>query len=181
MRITGQTTYHRETYGDVIYEGEWRDGEPNGHGVLTWSSGEGRYEGEFVNGKFEGQGIVDYPDGTHYEGGFRGGWYSGHGVCNYPSGIRYEGEYDDGNLVGQGTVYFADGTRFEGVFTYFDSSYPGRSIENINSGRGVFTDLEGNRHKAVWVMSENYVDCTGSCEKHRYEYFSDMSDEILTE
>ena len=67
------------------------------------------------------------------------------------------------------------------MFTYLDGSCPERSIENTNSGRGVFTDLEGNRHKAVWVMSENYVDCSGGCKEHKYEYFSDISDEILPE
>lgn len=36
-------------YGDV-YEGEWKDGETNGHGTATWADGT-VYEGEWKDGK----------------------------------------------------------------------------------------------------------------------------------
>ncbi len=50
------------TNGDK-YEGEWRDGKPNGFGVQTFASGE-KYTGTWKDGKYEGQGTIAAANGT---------------------------------------------------------------------------------------------------------------------
>src|SRR5262245_42312357 len=51
-RAEGQGTlqWFRDGWPGNRYEGEYRDGKPNGRGVLTYASGD-RYEGEFRNGE----------------------------------------------------------------------------------------------------------------------------------
>ena len=52
------------------YEGEWKNGNPNGQGTFTWSNGR-KYVGEWKDGKYNGQGIFTYPDGEKYEGEYK--------------------------------------------------------------------------------------------------------------
>ena len=48
------------------YEGEWKNGEKNGHGIYTWVDGK-KYVGHFKNGKRNGHGVYSEPDGNQYE------------------------------------------------------------------------------------------------------------------
>ena len=50
-----------------MYEGEFKDGNQNGQGTLTWTNGD-MYEGEFKDGKYDGQGTYTWPDGRKYVG-----------------------------------------------------------------------------------------------------------------
>jgi len=45
------------------YEGEWRDGKPNGQGIQTFASGE-KYTGAWKDGKYEGQGTISAVNGS---------------------------------------------------------------------------------------------------------------------
>src|SRR6185312_12935557 len=49
------------------YEGERRDGYPNGTGTYIWADGK-RYAGQWVNGKQTGDGDFKFPNGDHYVG-----------------------------------------------------------------------------------------------------------------
>jgi hypothetical protein len=52
----------------VIYEGEWKDGKPNGKGSYYWKDGR-KYVGDFRNGQSHGNGALYAADGTvTYEG-----------------------------------------------------------------------------------------------------------------
>ena len=83
------------------FTGEFRDGKPNGHGVLLKSSYDGefsgepnRFEGEFENGGLCGQGTCQYANGDFYEGEFLGNRKHGQGVYTYADGLKIEGKWD---------------------------------------------------------------------------------------
>lgn len=56
--------------GDV-YEGELRDGQPHGWGVLR--SPDAKHEGEWKNGKKHGKGVLKFADGDAFEGDWKEG------------------------------------------------------------------------------------------------------------
>ena len=120
------------------YEGEWRDGKTHGHGTYTWPSGT-RYEGEYRDGNLHGRGTFTWPDGDRYEGEWRDGKKHGHGTYTWPSGTRYEGEWRDGNMHGHGTKTWPSGTRYEGEWR-----------DDKLHGHGTFTWAEGDRDEGEW-------------------------------
>ena len=48
------------------YKVEWKDGEYNGQGIFSDSTGDDNYKGKWKNGKMHGQGIRTYYDGVPY-------------------------------------------------------------------------------------------------------------------
>jgi hypothetical protein len=118
------------------YEGEYRDGKMNGHGIYTWPDGR-RFEGEYRDNLRNGRGDFKYADGSRYDGEFRAGLWNGHGV--YISlDERYEGEFQDGRRHGRGVLVYV-GNRYEGEFR----------IGKPN-GRGVFLRADGVRYEGEW-------------------------------
>jgi hypothetical protein len=57
--------------GGNKYVGEWKDGKPNGQGTFTYRNGS-VYVGEWKDGKKDGQGTYTYPE--HNESKFVGEW-----------------------------------------------------------------------------------------------------------
>ena len=57
----GVALYHGEYEGDK-YDGEWKDGKKHGHGVHTWANGS-KYDGEWKDGKRHGHGVKTWADG----------------------------------------------------------------------------------------------------------------------
>lgn len=51
-----------------FYEGQFMDGEIQGHGFRRWVSTKNEYTGQFVKGELNGYGIMIYGDGSRYEG-----------------------------------------------------------------------------------------------------------------
>ncbi len=62
-----------KTFGDddvnKKYEGEIKNGEPNGFGILTSPYGD-KHVGGWKKGKEHGQGTYTHPDGNKYVGGW---------------------------------------------------------------------------------------------------------------
>jgi hypothetical protein len=58
-----------EANGDY-YQGEMRDGAPQGQGVYVWARGD-RYQGGWQAGLKHGPGRYQYPDGSYWEGEYR--------------------------------------------------------------------------------------------------------------
>jgi hypothetical protein len=50
------------------YEGEFENGEINGHGFKYFSLSGNTYSGEFHLGELQGQGVMNYTNGAVYEG-----------------------------------------------------------------------------------------------------------------
>ena len=51
-----------------FYEGQFINGEIQGHGFRRWASTKNEYTGQFVKGELNGYGIMVYSDGFIYEG-----------------------------------------------------------------------------------------------------------------
>ncbi len=94
-----------------------KDGKRDGRGKFTDEYGV--YEGGFKDGKFNRHGVFVGANGDRYEGDWKDGLEHGRGVYvlgpnSEWAGDRYEGEWKDGKMHGRGTQYFADGDKCEG-------------------------------------------------------------------
>ena len=76
------------------YQGQVKDGKPNGQGTSTEPDG-GKYEGGHKEGNFDGQGTWTEPDGSKYVGEWKDGLPNGQGTETFPDGTKYVGEYKD--------------------------------------------------------------------------------------
>ncbi len=74
------------------------------------------YEGEVRDGRPNGKGRIKLRTGVVYDGTWRDGNMIGHGVLRFANGDRYNGAVDDGAPDGFGRYASADGTIFEGRF-----------------------------------------------------------------
>jgi len=86
--------YEWSKYGNkkrnVKYEGEIKNGRPNGMGTLTYPIGGKKYVGEFKDGKYHGQGTLTNAYGRKKAGEFRE---------NIPWNITHSDK--DGNIIGK--------------------------------------------------------------------------------
>ena len=67
------------------YEGEMKNGFPNGQGTFTLNDGE-KYVGEFKDGKSHGQGTYTFKKGNKYVGGWKDGKRNGQGTITWSDG-----------------------------------------------------------------------------------------------
>jgi hypothetical protein len=103
--------------GKVVLSGEseFKDGSPNGKGVMKWIDGR-KFEGDLKNGREHGNGVFLWKDGTRYEGTFADGVMSGKGVITSKDGKKYEGDFLFGLPHGQGTRTLPGGKVQKGTF-----------------------------------------------------------------
>lgn len=125
-------------FGYAVYTGEFKNGEPDGNGLMDYGNGE-KYDGTFKKGKEDGTGIyvkdglvkgVVYKDGflikkdvaiavggrPKYEGCTSGDCENGYGVAVFPSGNKYEGNFKNFHFNGKGKMTFTGGNILEGEF-----------------------------------------------------------------
>ena len=127
------------------YEGEYKDGKPNGHGTLTYSYGL-KYVGQVKDGKEDGAGTLTFSDGREYVGQFKCGKPNGQGTFNWPGGTTYTGQWKDGKEDGAGTLtlYFKADER-----EYHLGDYAGQ-WENGWLRQGMFTGTDGKKYVGQW-------------------------------
>ncbi|KAK1747973.1 phosphatidylinositol-4-phosphate 5-kinase-related protein [Skeletonema marinoi] len=92
------------------YEGDSldEDGERQGTGKMTYSSGN-TYEGPFLNNKYHGEtGIYKWADGDKFEGQWRNGERHGVGIFTKTDGDVSYSNYDNGETKGEGIQWNAD-------------------------------------------------------------------------
>jgi len=92
------------------YEGDSldEDGERQGTGKMTYSSGN-TYEGPFLNNKYHGEtGIYKWADGDKFEGQWRNGERHGVGIFTKTDGYVSYSNYDNGETKGEGIQWNAD-------------------------------------------------------------------------
>ena len=116
--------------GDV-YEGKYKDGLQEGHGVYTFVDGR-KYDGQWVKGMMHGTGLFSYGRGNEYNGEYREGKPHGHGRRLFADGDGYDGPYVKGEREGKGTYTYSNGDTFEGEF-----------IKGKREGKGVYHYADG--------------------------------------
>jgi hypothetical protein len=105
-----------ESKGNFVYEGEFKDNEITGNGLMTFP-GDETYKGDFINGNRNGKGIFIWKSGISYNGGWKNGLSHGYGLQTNPDGSKlYEGAYYKGQYHGFGVLYTANGSRTGGIW-----------------------------------------------------------------
>jgi hypothetical protein len=96
-------------YENRLYEGDFKNGNPDGKGYCKWDGGE-YYEGYWKNGDRSGEGTMVYSNvtGVKYTGEWEHGAKSGEGTMVYSSGNKYIGEWSQGDKYGEGIMTYAD-------------------------------------------------------------------------
>eukprot|EP00911_Craspedida_sp_UC1_P001797 UC1_evm1s1373 len=116
--MSGRNGFHKVTFANGVYEGEWKDGKQHGRGKYTFASGN-VYEGEWKDDKRTGRGKFTWPSGDVYEGEWKDGKRTGQGKFTAGShgnrigfdcdeGFKahsvYEGGYHEGKRHGTGLL-----------------------------------------------------------------------------
>ncbi|TNV86130.1 hypothetical protein FGO68_gene5128 [Halteria grandinella] len=114
-RLLRTGTGRNEHEDGKTYQGEYIDGQLNGHGKIKYANG-ASYEGEWKDGNFHGQGKYTWINGDTYQGEYRDHSKHGLGKYIYAYGATFEGEYRDGNKHGFGRSTQADGDYQEGQY-----------------------------------------------------------------
>ncbi|CAE8587632.1 unnamed protein product, partial [Polarella glacialis] len=79
-----------ETVVLSIFEGNWEEDQPCGHGTFKWGDGS-TYEGMVAEGQMHGHGRFVWPDASTYEGGWHQGLMQGQG--------RFDSRFDGGRFM----------------------------------------------------------------------------------
>jgi hypothetical protein len=124
------------------YEGGWRNGRKHGHGTMVRTDG-WRYEGEWSKGLGHGHGTLIHPSGARYEGSFSQGLRHGHGTYTWPNGSSYVGDWRNGKRDGCGTMVTARGWRYQGEWS-----------EGLSHGRGTQTWPNGDSYVGDWQRDD---------------------------
>ena len=104
------------------YEEKWEGLESEDNKDLL------KYEGEIKNGFPNGQGTSTFPDGEKYVGEFEDGSPNGQGTFTNPDGSMYIGRYEDGERSGQGTETLSNGDKYVGAVSYTHLTLPTKRI-----------------------------------------------------
>ncbi len=91
-----QMPTHGELIDSICYEGELKDGKPEGHGKCEIR--DGVYEGEFHNGQRHGHGVEIYDNGDRLEGEWQNGSQDGHSIYRLANGQQMEVEWEKGHF-----------------------------------------------------------------------------------
>ena len=119
--------------GSVGYEGEYSNGNNNGHGKSTLADGS-VYVGNFIDGERTGSGKLTRPNGTVFDGEFDNGKFiRGVVFIKYENGTVYTGGYVNDKYTGDGKLLWPNGDVYEGAF--LDSKYHGRGKLTYVSGK----------------------------------------------
>eukprot|EP01089_Gocevia_fonbrunei_P021729 TRINITY_DN8543_c0_g1_i1.p1 TRINITY_DN8543_c0_g1~~TRINITY_DN8543_c0_g1_i1.p1 ORF type:complete len:479 (-),score=127.52 TRINITY_DN8543_c0_g1_i1:183-1619(-) len=162
-KVTGVGKYIWDT--NASYEGEWKDGAPNGMGMKYWEEQE-YYVGSWISGKMNGYGFYSWEDGASYSGYWRDGFHEGEGIYIWADGNKYEGGWKRSTRNGWGVRTWIDGDIFSGEWvdgkrtgkgTYAwpnGSKYVGDWVSGSHEGQGSYSWLDGRKYSGGWVNSK---------------------------
>ena len=145
----------------VAYEGEWKNGERDGLGMLFFED-ETIFQGYFRNNKINGYGVCNHNDGEIYEGFWVNFKANGFGLYKNRENAIYKGEWCDDKQHGFGIEKWPKGSSFQGMYyednregigiLRFDKSiyYEGEFNNGLISGIGTFYFSDGRKYQGEW-------------------------------
>lgn len=153
--ITGKGRY--EFFDNTVYDGQWEDHLPHGHGKKTLANGE-YFDGEWKEGKFiKGTvSIKQYDSIGPYEGEYSNGEPNGEGRLTR-SDCVVVGRFTDGRPTGNMTVTFRDGCVFTGKIS---------NGSDVDNGKMVYPD--GSSFEGIWSKNDTWVSGKFTCLDQYY-------------
>lgn len=144
-------------FDDGYYIGETQDGLMHGHGTRYWDIDDKKWEGDWANGEANGHIVVTFGDFVVYDGLMEHGLPNGQGVyTDINSGQRYEGNFVDFMRDGEGVLYAENGdkiydgewkkNKYNGYGQYFlrgQCRYEGNWENGKRNGDGIAYDQNG--------------------------------------
>lgn len=88
--------------GNNSYKGFFLGGKPHGTGIYVYSATGSRHEGEFRDGQPNGRGILYFLNGDRVDGQFRGGQLQGDGILTKSNGQKLVVNTKDSTLAAVG-------------------------------------------------------------------------------
>lgn len=152
--------------GEAQYIGEWKKGvrQGIGEGSCECKGIEGIYQGEWKAGKTSGQGKFLTKKFT-YDGGWKEGMRHGFGDYHTEK-LRYVGDWAEDKKNGYGIITYADGTRYEGEWE-----------KDQRQGFGVCRYPDGSIYTGDWTDNQRHGTGTSIyANGNRYvgEWYKDM-------
>jgi len=134
--------------------GEWKAGKLDGRAVTHGQAGNVIFDGEYKEGKRQGIGRYVIPDsGDVYEGGWQGGRMHGRGVYHFSNGDKLVGMWKEGRYDGAAMIHYSDGSVSRRV--YKDGvlvTTQDYDLEDQKFGKELNRDVV-QKHTALWQMT----------------------------
>ena len=112
--LAGLDVHTVEYVDGAVYQGEYRDAQKHGLGIIQYPSGD-VYKGSFRHDQFEGNGTYITHEMT-YRGQWRNGVCHGKGTEIWADGSKFEGTFDMGEKAGYGVFVWQNGNSFRGYW-----------------------------------------------------------------
>lgn len=145
--------YGKRFAGNLVYEGDFKNGKWDGRGVVIHDGGKYKYEGNFSDGKQNGYGKLTIGN-VIFSGVFKDDKPLGEFEIIYPNGQRYAGEINDFRPHGRGVLFSSSGS-----IAYSGNWNTGRPLQNeIPKGDGTEDDRTCQKY-GLNVGTSEYADC----------------------
>ena len=137
---------------DLVYDGEFHQGQINGVGTSYYNNGNKEYDGQWKDSMSNGFGISFYEDGSiEYQGYWKNDMKHGKGISFYENGYKeYNGCWANDYKNGLGVSYFE---RMKDV-----KQYEGDFYNNMKDGRGKLYNYNGREIFVGQFRNDNYVE-----------------------
>jgi hypothetical protein len=163
LDIKDINTWYSIDNGSAQYKGQWKNGKPNGKGVMEIFKGKCAschtiIECNFVDGNAEGYGkqFYDQDEGEttqpYYEGEFHSGLHHGQGTYNFGTGKYYKGNFKQGKFHGVGYECF------DGIDEFWIGEYENdKLIKSMRASESSWTAVanENTNDVDTWYIMPN--------------------------